>query len=73
MAEESQPESSSGKQQADETDELRTIGFRLREIQRLMAIRIEQENERLEAEGLDPVTEPQFRDTEKRAVESDEE
>ena len=41
-------------------DELRTIGFRLREIQRLLGMRVEQENRRLEAEGLDPVTRPRF-------------
>lgn len=39
-------------------DELRTIGFRLREIQRLLSMRVAQENRRLEADGLDPVTEP---------------
>jgi hypothetical protein len=39
------------------TDELRTIGFRLREIQRLLAMRVEQENRRLEAGGAEPVTE----------------
>lgn len=39
-------------------DELRTIGFRLRELQRLLSMRVAQENRRLEAEGLDPVTEP---------------
>ncbi|AGN01707.1 hypothetical protein L593_08810 [Salinarchaeum sp. Harcht-Bsk1] len=41
-----------------EIDELRTVGFRLREIQRLLSMRVEQENRRLEAEGIDPVTEP---------------
>lgn len=39
-------------------DELRTVGFRLREIQRLLSMRVEQENRRLEAQGIDPVTEP---------------
>jgi len=39
-------------------EELRTIAFRLREIQRLMAMRTEQENRRLEAEGHEPVTDP---------------
>lgn len=38
-----------------ESEQLRTIAFRMREIQRLMAVRVEQENRRLEAEGLDPV------------------
>lgn len=40
--------------------ELRTIGFRLREIQRLLSMRVLQENVRLEAEGLAPVTEATF-------------
>lgn len=47
--------------QTTQNDQLRTISFRMREIQRLMAIRVEQENRRLEAEGIDPVTETQFR------------
>jgi DNA-binding transcriptional MerR regulator len=41
-----------------EIDELRTVGFRLREIQRLLSMRVEQENRRLQEEGIDPVTEP---------------
>ncbi len=45
---------------ASERDELRTMSFRMREIQRLLAARVEQENRRLEAEGLDPVEEPRF-------------
>lgn len=72
MSEESS-ESRSGKGQADETDEIRTVGFRLREIQRLLAVRVEQENRRLEQEGLDPVSEPEFRNPEHRAGETDEE
>ncbi|WP_332898801.1 hypothetical protein [Haladaptatus sp. CMSO5] len=40
--------------------ELRTIGFRLREIQRLLSMRVKQENVRLEAEGLAPVTDAAF-------------
>lgn len=44
--------------QASVEDELRTIGFRLRELQRLLSMRVAQENRRLEADGLDPVTEP---------------
>lgn len=50
MGNELDPEKSSSR------DELRTIAFRLREIQRLLAVRAAQENRRLEAEGLDPVT-----------------
>lgn len=42
--------------------ELRTIGFRLRELQRLLSMRVEQENRRMEAEGLEPVTRPRFMD-----------
>lgn len=41
-------------------DELRTMSFRMREIQRLLSMRVEQENRRLEAEGLDPVRRPRF-------------
>lgn len=48
---------------ADETtttEQLRAISFRLREIQRLQAIRVEQVNRRLEADGIEPVTEADF-------------
>jgi len=45
---------------AEDRDELRTIGFRMREVQRLLAARVEQENRRLEAEGLEPVDESRF-------------
>ena len=41
---------------SNQRDELRTIAFRLREIQRLIGARVEQENRRLEAEGVEPVT-----------------
>jgi hypothetical protein len=41
-------------------DELRTIAFRMREIQRLLGMRVAQENTRLEAEGLAPATEADF-------------
>ncbi len=44
----------------DVEDELRTIGFRLREIQRMLGIRVEQENRRLEEAGIEPVTEAEF-------------
>lgn len=49
-----------GEAEPREGAELRTIGFRMREIQRLLSMRVEQENRRLEAEGLEPVTEPRF-------------
>lgn len=41
---------------AETADELRTIGFRLREIQRLSSVRVEPENRRLAAEGAEPVS-----------------
>jgi hypothetical protein len=41
--------------ESSEREELRTIAFRMRELQRLFSIRVEQENRRLEAEGIDPV------------------
>lgn len=57
------PTTSGGTPEAtDEQSELRTISFRMREIQRLLAVRVEQENRRLEAEGLEPVTETRFLD-----------
>lgn len=39
---------------------LETMAFRMREIQRLLGMRVEQENRRLEAQGIDPVTRPRF-------------
>lgn len=45
---------------SDTRDELRTIAFRLRELQRLFGMRVAQENRRLDAEGLDPVTSTAF-------------
>lgn len=48
--------------ETSERDELRTISFRMREIQRLLSVRVEQENRRLEAEGLDPVTGTRFQE-----------
>lgn len=41
-------------------EELRTIAFRLREIQRLVGMRVAQENRRLEQQGLEPVDESEF-------------
>lgn len=49
--------------QTAERDHLRALSFRMREIQRLLAIRVEQENQRLEAEGLEPVRDTPFRRT----------
>jgi hypothetical protein len=45
---------------SSERGELRTIAFRMRELQRLLSMRVEQENRRLKAEGLDPVNRPRF-------------
>ena len=55
MSDQSQPTDESAP-----VEQLRTIAFRLRELQRLMSMRVEQENRRLEAEGIDPVTRPRF-------------
>jgi hypothetical protein len=46
--------------ETSDRDELRTIAFRMREIQRLLSVRVEQENRRLEAEGVDPVDATRF-------------
>lgn len=57
MTDRSEP---AGTSRSNERDELRTIAFRLREIQRLLGARVEQENRRLEAEGVEPVTDHGF-------------
>lgn len=49
-----------GDEKLEEGGELRTVAFRLREIQRLLGARVAQENRRLEAEGLEPVTDHDF-------------
>lgn len=54
------PESDQGETKSDTREELRTISFRLREIQRLLSVRVQQENRRLEAEGITPVSEATF-------------
>lgn len=48
--------------QSAQRDHLRTIAFRIREIQRLLAMRVEQENRRLESDGIEPVTDTNFRE-----------
>lgn len=48
--------------ETSERDELRTIAFRMREIQRLLSVRVEQENRRLEAEGIESVPTARFRE-----------
>lgn len=56
MANQPQPtEEDSAPGQSTEREELRTMAFRMREIQRLLSMRVEQENRKLEAEGIDPV------------------
>lgn len=60
MVDHPQPPNESSEAAGEGADELRTIAFRLRELQRLLGMRIEQENRRMEAEGLDPVTRPRF-------------
>lgn len=53
-------------------EEVRTIAFRLREIQRLLSIRVAQENRRLEADELEPVPLEKFpKQTEKQREEPD--
>lgn len=54
------PSQRGGPHTSDERDELRTISFRLREIQRLLGARVTQENRRLEAAGIEPVTDHDF-------------
>jgi len=44
----------------DASAELRTIAFRLRELQRLASVRVKQENRRLTAANIDPVREGTF-------------
>lgn len=60
MNDRSDPGQESPESTSDERDELRTVAFRLREIQRLLGTRVRQENRRLEAEGLEPVTDHEF-------------
>ncbi|NHN49269.1 hypothetical protein G9464_16980 [Halostella sp. JP-L12] len=43
-------------------EELRTMAFRMREIKRLLSARVEQENRRLEAEGIAPVLTASFQE-----------
>ncbi|MFB6254433.1 MAG: hypothetical protein ABEI06_07480 [Halobacteriaceae archaeon] len=63
MSDEPHPSSEQpGPEPTTQRDELRTISFRMREIQRLLSIRVEQENRKLEAEGIEPVTEDKFRE-----------
>ncbi|MFB6186853.1 MAG: hypothetical protein ABEI86_08315 [Halobacteriaceae archaeon] len=62
MSDEPHPSSERPGPEPTQRDELRTISFRMREIQRLLSIRVEQENRKLEAEGIEPVTEDKFRE-----------
>jgi hypothetical protein len=57
---EQQSETRSAAETTTDRDELRTIAFRMREIQRLLSMRVEQENRRLEADGVEPVRNTRF-------------
>lgn len=73
MSENSEPsdERTAG-QKTTTREEVRTIAFRLREIQRLLSIRVAQENRRLEADELEPVTSEKFpKQTEQQREETD--
>lgn len=64
---ENPPDHRSHAKETTDRDELRTISFRLREIHRLLSIRVEQENRRLEADGIDRVPNTRFLDEEDTA------
>jgi hypothetical protein len=55
------PDSDQGSE-TSERDEIRTVAFRMREIQRLLSVRVEQENRKLEAEGIEPVPTARFQE-----------
>lgn len=63
MSEETPSPTNQAPLHGDQDDQLRAISFRMREIQRLLAMRVEQENRRLAADGLDRVTETRFRES----------
>lgn len=69
MSDASRDPDSSASSDTSERDELRTIAFRMREIQRLLSVRVEQENRKLDAEGIQPVTDLRFQATEDRSDE----
>lgn len=60
MGKQSDRAENSETERPDTRDELRTIGFRLRELQRLLSMRVQQENRRLDAEGIDPIRDATF-------------
>lgn len=60
MSDHSDQASPTSSSSSSERDELRTIAFRMREIQRLLTVRVEQENRKLEADDIDPVDTTQF-------------
>jgi hypothetical protein len=62
MSDASSPPDSSTESETTERDELRTMAFRMREIQRLLSVRVEQENRKLEAEGIEPVSTARFQE-----------
>ena len=60
----SDAQADAGGEEGTERDHIRTLAFRMREIQRLLAVRVEQENRRLEAEGIEAVEGGRFLRTE---------
>lgn len=60
MEDSSDPGTEGHQRESKVRDELRTVAFRLRELQRLGSARVEQENRRLAADGLEPVTQAEF-------------
>jgi hypothetical protein len=62
MSDASDQSDSNPSSETSERDELRTMAFRMREIQRLLSVRVEQENRRLEAEGIEPVPTARFQE-----------
>lgn len=62
MSDASDQSDSDPSSETSERDEIRTMAFRMREIQRLLNVRVEQENRRLEAEGIEPVSTARFQE-----------
>ncbi|MFC6963964.1 hypothetical protein [Halocatena marina] len=68
-----QPSERTDDETATTREEIRTIAFRLREIQRLLSIRVTQENRRLAANELEPVAKENFpKQTDQRSNKTDE-
>jgi len=60
MGERSNADEEAATRRSEPREELRTIAFRLREVQRYLSMRVQQENRRLEAEGIEPIGEATF-------------